>query len=248
MHTVLPSGYTAIIFGIRSANQSSPTGHCSNASDNTLSFDAGTRVSCPAPASSVLFDGNIPTLSGLDGNMWASQLLTMKAAQLFTIVNLDFSGVADYDGVGKIEVVMFNCPQWGIAADSITVHAISDVTHTEGSMITTANITVMSCESLVKVCIPCSRCDSPIVGLEFHTPYSNWVHLAEVVLYNGTTTTCPPDTVITPPPDPIITSPTECQPETTTPPLDIEGKLITNAETKQMMNSPTQVHPNSMQT
>ena len=33
---------------------------------------------CEASTSSVLFDGNIPTLTGLDGDMWASQLLTLQ--------------------------------------------------------------------------------------------------------------------------------------------------------------------------
>ena len=51
-----------------SVNGSSATGNSSN-------YTSG---ACNDPASSVLFDGHIPTLTGLDGDMWASQLLTIQ--------------------------------------------------------------------------------------------------------------------------------------------------------------------------
>ena len=55
-------------------NGSSSTGNCSNVATSTHSGQSR----CDTPTSSVLFDGNIPTLTGLDGDMWASQLLTLR--------------------------------------------------------------------------------------------------------------------------------------------------------------------------
>ena len=46
-------------------NGSSATGNCSNYANGA----------CNDP---VLFDGHIPTLTGLDGDTWASQLLTIQ--------------------------------------------------------------------------------------------------------------------------------------------------------------------------
>ena len=53
-------------------NGSSSTGRCS------LFIRSSTRQTCLIPTSSVLFDGNVPTLNLLDGDMWASQLLTIN--------------------------------------------------------------------------------------------------------------------------------------------------------------------------
>ena len=94
-------------------NGSSPTGNCSN-----VSMD-DTQIICLQPTTSVLFDGRVPTLTGLDGNMWASQLLTIRRANIFTNVTFDFTDTPGYDRVERVEVVMFNCPQWGIASTDI---------------------------------------------------------------------------------------------------------------------------------
>ena len=60
-----------------SVNGSLPNGNCSNVtSDIGANFRDQSR--CEAPTSSVLFDGRIPILTGLDGDMWASQLLTLQ--------------------------------------------------------------------------------------------------------------------------------------------------------------------------
>ncbi len=55
---------------------------------------------------SVLFDGNIPTLTGLDGDMWETQLLALNTSTLSSIT-FNFNGVSNYGGVGIIKVVMF---------------------------------------------------------------------------------------------------------------------------------------------
>ena len=101
-----------------SESGSSASGCCSNVSDSG-------RV-CSAPRSSVLFDG-IPTLTGLEGDMWASQLLTLSTSTSSASITFDFSnptdrnGPTNYAGVSVIEVVMFNCPR-GIGAGSIAVN------------------------------------------------------------------------------------------------------------------------------
>ena len=71
------------------------------------------RQNCLTPTSSVLFDENVPTLTGLDGDMWASRLLTINTTANTAEITFDFTATPDYTGVGKVEVVMFNCPEWG---------------------------------------------------------------------------------------------------------------------------------------
>ena len=87
-------------------NGSSSTGRCSNFVHSI------TRKSCTTLNSSVLFDGNVPILNGLDGDMWASQLLTINTAANTAEITFDFTTTPDYTGVGRVEVVMFNCPEW----------------------------------------------------------------------------------------------------------------------------------------
>ena len=69
-----------------SESYSSETGHCSNVSDSG-------RV-CNAPCSSVLFDG-ISTLTGLEGDMQASQLLMLNTSTSSVSITFDFSSPKD---------------------------------------------------------------------------------------------------------------------------------------------------------
>ena len=59
-----------------SINGSSVTGNCSSVTTFSSRHNGLSR--CDVPTSSVLFDGNIPALTGLDGDMWASRLLTLQ--------------------------------------------------------------------------------------------------------------------------------------------------------------------------
>ncbi len=79
---------------------------------------------CNEPTTSVLQDGIIPTLTGLDGDMWASQLLTINTDSPTTDIDISFyfEATPGYVGVKRVEVVMFNCPEWGISVDSITLY------------------------------------------------------------------------------------------------------------------------------
>lgn len=122
-------------------NRSSSTGHCNAFSGIQTSRGSELRATCFTPNSSVLFDGEIPTLTGLDGNMWARQLLTMNTQT--------FSGlILDTYEISKVELVMFNSSEWGIGVSRISLRS------------TEVFPSVTSCELLVKVCIPCDDCDS----------------------------------------------------------------------------------------
>ena len=89
---------------------------CSSNVAATGSFHGvGPFIRCDTPTSSVLFDGNIPTLTGLDGDMWASQLLTLQTTNPANRdIPSDFTGTSNYTGLKRIELVMLNCLEWGI--------------------------------------------------------------------------------------------------------------------------------------
>ena len=176
-----------------SVNGSSATGHC-------LSYDSNGDIStCSQPASSVLFDGATPALISLDGNMWASQLLTLQGS---TRVQLTFD-VTDVPGYmigedGRVEVVLFNCPQWGVSVVLIDIFGALSVQDLEGkSFAGRVSPTITSCYSLVSVCIPIPTYPVLVLGFELHSA-SEWVHLGEVTLYGPGN--CQPDAIIIPPP------------------------------------------------
>ena len=135
----------------------------------------------------VLFDGVIPTLTGLDGDMWASQLLTLQRKS--TLTNFDI-GIPFYmPEIDRVELVMFNCPQWGISVRRIELRG-------NGVEIQSTNF-ITSCDSFVRLCVPATIRNAIAVSVNFDLDTdSNWTHLAEVTFYNDSTT-CPPDTIIT---------------------------------------------------
>lgn len=146
----------------------------------------------------VIFDGDLPRLSDLGGDLWASDFLTLSAPSVAAL-NMDLGGSSVYDSISKIELIMFNCPWWGIGIESITLYITLRLDVVGGTNLVRVNPTIASCNSLVKICIPCTRCDSTErnLGLEFHTDqHSRWVYLGEVTFRtdNGS---CPPDLVIT---------------------------------------------------
>ena len=147
-------------------------------------------LNCTDPASSVLFDGNIPTLTGLDGDMWANQLFTMMPLTGVTEITFNF---IDTPKLARVEVVMFNCPQWDIGVPTIVVRE----SMTSIASRPTGDIT--SCYYPVRICImaPFSSPTSPTVSLRFNLPtFSHWVHLAEVT-FQTDTSGCPTDTTVT---------------------------------------------------
>ena len=204
-------------------NGSSSTGRCSNF------IRSITKQACTTPTSSVLFDGNVPTLTGLDGDMWASQLLTINTTDNTANITFDFIDIPDYTGEGRVEVVMFNCPEWGISVRAIQLFSATSISANR-NFITSVFPTTTSCDSLVRVCISHAvSSNRPVLNLVFHLPStSNWVHLAEVT-FNASDSTCQPDTIITPPP----TTPTTQQINTpqTTP------EMIATSQTQEITTS-----------
>ena len=193
---VVPSNYLYPTAETVSVNGSLPNGNCSIASDIGARFKNQSR--CEDPTSSVLFDGNIPTLTGLDGNIWASQLLPLQLHNPWPDrrdIIFDFRSTPNYTGV---ELVMFNCPEWGIAVEVIEVQgatSLGGTTTLRGSF----HPTNTSCDSLMRVCIISSVLNSEKVTILQFTPAtgSNRTYLAEVRFY-GDSAACSPDT-ITPP-------------------------------------------------
>ncbi len=167
-------------------NGSSRDGHCSRGVLNTIAM----TFTCRAPSSSVLFDGNIPTLTGLDGSMWATQLFTLQSR--FAGIDVGFTRTPNFRGVRRVEVVLFNCPEWGIAVQAIRLQI-------GGITLSTVNPQVTSCDSLVRVCIPGINTAAIQTRLELRfvaISGNNWVHIAEVKFY-GDSPTCPPDATTT---------------------------------------------------
>ncbi len=167
-YIVYPGSYEVNPAAI-SERGSNATGHCSDVSDSG-------RV-CNTPRSSVLFDG-IPTLTGLDGDMWATQLLTLDTSTSSNIT-FNFNGIANYAGVGTIEVIMFSCSMRGIGTNSISIRSSDD------SPIGTINDIPQSCEYLVRACISDGfTTTDPILSLNFNDALQR-VYLAEVTLYTN---------------------------------------------------------------
>ena len=193
-------------------NGSSPTRNCSN----------GTTTTCSRPKSSVLFDGRVPTLTGLDGDMWVSQLLTINTVESLINVNFDFTDTPGYVGIQRFEVVMFNCPQLGIASTTISLTGATARGQVFNSFASTSVSSLTSCESLVRVCLsaPVSR---PLIGLQFTLDQdSDWVHLAEVTFYPRGST-CSPNVILTPPP-------TTPPPDTTISPTITASNITSNSK------------------
>ncbi len=181
---------------IMSVNGSSEDGNC-----NLTSSD---RVRCREPTTSVLQDGNISTLTDeLDGDMWASQLLTMNTTDSSIDITFNFLNTSQsYDELGRIEVVMFNCPEWGISVDNITLLESNNNSRIIENCLVDISPNNTSCASLIRVCISgsvnCSQAINTstlqVLTLRFQlSPASTWVHLAEVTFYDDDIT-CPPDT------------------------------------------------------
>ena len=115
--TEVPESYTLSSSEIVSVNGSTQDGHC----NGTILVSPG-MVECPIPhTNSFLYDGVIPTLTGLDGSEWANGLLTLNTSAISTRITFNFPNSPNYTGVESIRVVMLNCLQWGIGTSSINI-------------------------------------------------------------------------------------------------------------------------------
>ena len=211
---VLPTQYAVTESNHFSTNGSNTYGQCST----IIPFP----FTCTNPASSVLFDEHVPTLTELRSPNWASEILTLQTASSYSEIEFSFSA---NPGVERVEVVMFNCPQWGIGAQSITV--LETTLTGRRAIMGTASSLQISCESLVTVCLPVISSSQTLTLQFFLQPGSNWVHLAEVTFAdNGNI--CPTDAPGITQLPPLITS---AAPPTTreTPPTSPPSPLTTSA-------------------
>ena len=115
----------------------------------------------------------------------------MRKTESSAKVALDFVQTPNFVRVERIELIMFNCPQWGIGVQTIQVLDM------EQTIIATDNPSITSCDSLVKICIP-ARSTSTMYIIRFSlSPDSDWVHLAELNFW-GNGVDCPSPTTVAP--------------------------------------------------
>ena len=159
---------------------------------------------CRDSYSSILFDGIIPTLTGLENDTWASELLTLKPRSVEQAEKPELAfTLPENHGMRRIEILMFNCPEWGISAQKI---ALNSNGHSVVTII--INSSLSSCDSLVRVCRPIDPPETHI-DVRFSLPFgSDWVHLAKVTFYGSDAGKCPPDEVLNHPHPSPPTSPT----------------------------------------
>ena len=158
-------------------NGSSPTARCNNAALNT----------CTQPSSSVLFDGALPDVTRIrpGNNNWASQMFTVLSG---TTLALDFANVEGFVRLERVEVVVFNCPEWGLGVNNIAVY------QGRGSSVSInfdpfseESPSRSSCNSLTRVCLSFGNpITLPVVTLQFNrNSFSvDRIHIAEIAFYS----------------------------------------------------------------
>ena len=203
--TAAPESYTLSSSEIVSVNGSTQDGHC-----NGATLVSPGMVVCPMPqTNSFLYDGVIPTLTGLDGSEWASGLLTLNTSAASTRITFDFTNTSDYTGVASVRVVMFNCPQWGIGTSNIKI-LVPGVSSTDIFLGDIIPAMLTSCDSLVSMCTTDISTSLHIISLEFTlADNSDLVYIAEVAFFSNTGRMCEPDAILNPPATPptsLITS------------------------------------------
>ena len=163
-------------------NGSSAIMNCSNVGRTTTCF-------IDNPTSSVLFNDprGMPILSGVgvEGRMWAYQLLTLMTNACSIDLTFKFHNPVR---VERVEVVMFNCPKWEIGVQTIRV-----LQQSTRDIIIQNNSIGYSCNSLVRVSLPSRRDNIRGLTLQFILASgSDWVHLAEVTFWVSNIATVPP--------------------------------------------------------
>jgi hypothetical protein len=199
-YSVYPLSYSYSDTFADTINGSSKIGLCS--------ISAAGNVVCLHPNSSILTDGITPNLTELDGDRWAGQLLTLKVDTTNKPPSINFPLDIPQKGtvVNTVEVVLFNCPQWGIGVSRISIQGY----HIFKPVLFAANVidpALSSCGSLVRVCMPLNTTFA-LFYLTFEPVFgSNWIHLADVKFHTNVST-CPPDRILNPKPyTPPSTSP-----------------------------------------
>ena len=141
---------------------------------------------------SVLNDGIVPALSGVSDeptSQWAKELFTMRRQGTDRIV---VSFEVPIGVHNCMELTVFNCPERGIYAPQVTVY-VTDALRIVGpqdaaglSMIADEALPNISCEYLLKFCLPFrTSTGNPYLNLVF--PYqsnSDFVFLGEITFLN----------------------------------------------------------------
>jgi len=177
--------------GLQSVNGSNYNGGCSRVIGGPIcaELDEG--------GTSDLTDCVIPSLEGFQES-WAAGLFTVNNNGQSFHIGFDFSRPVNFT---KVELDLFDCPEWGIAAQTITVYEytlgilnfFAAVARALGH--TTASTT--SCTSIVRVVTPLELPQNPtpsyVIDFTFDNTTTNiqWVHIAEVRFLEEEDTQCP---------------------------------------------------------
>jgi len=188
---VQPIQHTYPCPGLQSVNGSDPTGGCTSTNSTLLH-----GISLCHLGTSSLVDGSIPTLppSLVGVNNWATGLFTVNRSRR-TSFEIGFDLNISVCLI-QVELELFNCPEWGITAPNITVYTwvafpamlpSPRMIATRLGGVTTLNST--SCDSITRVLIPLQQIGSAkFYYLDFTfdgAPSVQWVHLAEVRLFDS---------------------------------------------------------------
>lgn len=163
---LIPSEFS--IFGeVLAINGSSTTGKCLDA------FGSANIIVCEAVESSVLFDGLIPILD-FSRNIWSEDLLTLSSSAELLI------RWPDGTLLSRLEATVFNCPEWGIAVQGISISIPGEV-----GIIASTIATNTSCDDLINVSLALPIMHYPVIRLHFDIfPSSQSLSIAEVRFYS----------------------------------------------------------------
>lgn len=165
-----------------SVNGSSRTGQCSS----TLSQQGMSQCVSPYVTSSVLFNGYFPAVLSFNSSDWASQLLILQPfpkqqSELLIDWSTSITRTRTAVILSKVEVVMFNCPDWGIAVESITFSVPA-----AGIVATIETTNPTSCDSLVTFCFPVPSISYVFTQLNFNLlSNSHTISIAEVRFFSN---------------------------------------------------------------
>ncbi len=149
-------------------------------------------LTCVQPASSVLFDGDIPSLLEVtrDSQAWASQLFAIPIpdGRDFSSLVFDFANVPTFSRIDRIEVVLLNCPNLGFGVRSIEVSQSPSSYLASNFDTFTASTSASSCSSLIRVCIPVGILHK-VVTMTFYAPSTSfgreqWTYIAEIEFFS----------------------------------------------------------------
>ena len=134
---------------------------------------------------SVLNDGVLPALSGVSSDpasQWANELFTMNRSGTDPIVvSVGLPVVTPAPNHNRVELTVFNCPQWGIYAPQVTVSSADLLID-----IADGTLLVTSCEYLLKFCVRFRGAFS-LTNFSLVFPYQNdsdFVFLGEITFLN----------------------------------------------------------------